>query len=44
MPRELGNLANLAGLGLQDNQLSGEIPRELGDLANLTELYLARTS
>ena len=36
----MGNLANLAILTLDGNQLSGEIPPELGNLANLERLYL----
>ena len=40
IPPELGNLANLGGLGLSDNQLTGTIPPELGNLANLWGLYL----
>ena len=41
IPLELGNLANLARLDLDDNQLCGEIPPELGNLANLTSLSLS---
>ena len=37
----MGNLANLEGLVLSDNQLSGEIPPELGNLANLEGLSLS---
>ena len=40
IPKELGSLANLEWLYLNDNQLTGEIPTELGDLSNLQELYL----
>ena len=40
----MGTLANLKGLGLYGNQLSGEIPPELDNLANLTQLVLAGTS
>ena len=35
-----GSLANLRGLGLNDNQLTGEIPAELGSLTNLEWLWL----
>ena len=41
IPLELGNLANLARLDLDDNQLCGGIPPELGNLANLTSLSLS---
>ena len=34
--RELGSLADLRGLNLSENQLTGEIPTELGKLSNLT--------
>ena len=40
IPPELGNLANLAELWLDGNQLSGSIPSELGNLANLEHLLL----
>ena len=40
LPPELGSLANLQHLFLQDNELSGEIPLELGNLANLRTLCL----
>ena len=40
IPAELGNLANLEILWLNNNQLSGELPPELANLANLRELYL----
>ena len=40
IPLELGDLAKLTVLDLNNNQLSGEIPPELGDLANLARLYL----
>ena len=40
VPPELGNLANLEGLSLSGNQLSGVIPAELGNLANLVALQL----
>ena len=35
IPKELGSLANLQGLSLNNNQLTGEIPPELGGLSNL---------
>ena len=38
IPAELGSLAKLQFLYLDDNQLTGEIPPELGDLANLKRL------
>ena len=38
---ELGNLSNLTVLGLEQNQLTGEIPAELGNLVNLYTLLLA---
>jgi Leucine-rich repeat (LRR) protein len=37
----LGNLVNLRGLYLNNNQLSGSIPPELGNLVNLQYLYLS---
>ena len=40
IPSELGNLANLESLWLNDNQLSGSIPSELGNLDNLRTLWL----
>ena len=40
IPAQLGQLANLAVLGLGDNQLEGEIPAQLGQLANLGGLFL----
>ena len=40
IPPELGNLAYLELLYLNDNQLSGPIPPELGNLTYLEELYL----
>ncbi len=39
MPKELGQLANLTELSLDQNQLT-TVPKELGQLANLTRLYL----
>ena len=36
----MGNLTNLEGLYLSNNQLTGEIPSEIGNLTNLTELRL----
>ena len=35
LPPELGDLAELEGLGLDDNVLTGAIPPELGSLSNL---------
>ena len=40
IPAELGSLANLQYLYLNENELTGEIPAELGQLANLQELFL----
>ena len=40
IPEELGNLASLVILELDNNQLTGEIPEELGNLARLLYLYL----
>ena len=40
IPEELGDLANLQELSLNENTLSGEIPAELGDLTNLRVLSL----
>ena len=40
IPKELGDLSNLTGLVLADNQLTGEIPPELGGLSNLQQLWL----
>ena len=36
----MGSLANLTGLRLHGNQLTGEIPPELGGLSNLQGLWL----
>ena len=41
IPKQLGSLANLTWLYLDNNQLTGEIPRELGGLSNLNYLILA---
>ena len=41
IPAELGNLANLEQLRLNDNQLTGQIPSALGRLENLTLLHLS---
>ena len=43
IPPELGNLARLEKLILNDNQLSGEIPPELGNLHRLLDLRLQNT-
>ena len=41
IPKELGNLASLEELDLNNNyQLTGEIPEELGNLASLEKLWL----
>lgn len=40
VPPELGTLANLTWLELNNNDLTGSIPSELGALANLTDLGL----
>ncbi len=40
IPPELGNLANLEILSLNQNELSGPIPPELGKLVNLENLWL----
>ena len=40
IPPELGNLANLKWLKLENNDLSGPVPPQLGDLANLIDLDL----
>ena len=40
IPAELGSLANLEWLGLDNNRLTGEIPAELGSLAKLEGLWL----
>ena len=40
IPKELGSLANLTHLYLDNNQLTGEIPPELGGLSNLRYLRL----
>ena len=41
IPRELGQLSRLAGLGLNDNGLTGPIPPELGQLPSLEWLILS---
>ena len=40
IPRELGGLAKLKILDIQENRLSGSIPPELGSLADLRQLVL----
>ena len=44
LPPELGDLAELEGLGLDDNVLTGAIPPELGNLSELTWLSLYSNS
>ncbi len=45
LPRELGNLSNLASLQISRSpNLTGEIPAELGKLSSLVELDLSKTS
>ncbi|CAN0358934.1 unnamed protein product, partial [Scytosiphon promiscuus] len=41
IPPELGNLAALQYLYLENNELSGPIPPELGSLSNLRKLDLS---
>ena len=40
IPEELGQLASLKKLDLENNQLSGSIPKELGQLASLQKFDL----
>jgi Leucine-rich repeat (LRR) protein len=40
VPSELGEMADLEHLILNDNPLEGTIPTELGEMKNLTHLYL----
>ena len=40
IPPEIGQLTNLTGLHLIDNELTGEIPSEIGNLMNLLFLEL----
>ena len=42
IPAELGRLAELRYLHLDDNQLTGPIPSGLVDLSHLLELYLSQ--
>ncbi|CAM8955348.1 unnamed protein product [Rhodiola kirilowii] len=42
IPFQIGNLINLATLGIQQNSLTGEIPASIGNLYKLRELYLSR--
>ena len=41
IPAELGKLANLKQIGLEQNRLTGEIPTSLADLSNLQGLRLS---
>ena len=40
IPKELGKLINLSGLGLEGNRLTGSIPSEFGKMTNLRSLNL----
>ena len=40
IPSEIGNLANLVELNLQNNALTGDIPTEIGNISNLEILNL----
>ncbi|XP_021910711.1 probable LRR receptor-like serine/threonine-protein kinase At3g47570 isoform X3 [Carica papaya] len=40
MPKEIGNLSSLIGLGLDNNELTGALPATIGRLQNLQALYL----
>ncbi|CAM8955354.1 unnamed protein product [Rhodiola kirilowii] len=42
IPVQIGNLINLAQLGIESNSLAGEIPASIGNLYNLRVLYLGR--
>ena len=42
IPPELGRLAELTHMNVQDNWLSGTVPRELGNLSNLRKLEARR--
>ncbi|CAM8955341.1 unnamed protein product [Rhodiola kirilowii] len=42
IPVQIGNLINLAQLGIEGNNLTGEIPASIGNLYNLRQLYLGR--
>ena len=43
IPAELGNLANLRELQIENRRLTGAIPSELGNLANLEFLFIVGT-
>ena len=40
IPESIGNLTNLHGIQLSNNQLTGQIPESIGNLTNLEYLYL----
>ena len=44
LPRELGQLSNLAQMNIRNTSLHGSIPPELGQLSNLTHLQLGNNS
>ncbi|KAG9143373.1 hypothetical protein Leryth_022224 [Lithospermum erythrorhizon] len=41
IPKEIGNIATLEHLLLEDNQLEGPLPEEIGNLSNLKRLLLS---